>query len=149
MQDVRCLCGCCRNDYEAAGYTVSPVSPIKHEPCYKCGRNGTVVTIRKVEKKRRIVFVCSAYGGDEENQRRAEEYCTREVAAGNIPFAPHVYFPRFMSEKTDRERGILFGLIFLAFCDEIHVYGDLTNGMRREIRRAIELGIRVVYMEAK
>ena len=147
MADIRCLCTRCRSDYESAGYPAAPIYPLLSALCDKCGRPGVNVALDRVNLRRKIVFVCSPYGGDESNLKRAEEYCAREVRAGNIPFAPHLFFTRFMSEATDREKGIAFGLVFLGFCDEIHVYRTPTSGMKREIQKSISLGIKVVHME--
>ncbi len=83
------------------------------------------------------VFVCSPYSGDiEGNTARAIKYCQAEIAAGNIPFAPHLIFPRMLDENKpeDRELGIRMGLEMMRCCDELHVYGQhISQGMPREI----------------
>lgn len=146
--DIRCLCACCRADYERAGYEIIPIMPIKREPCDKCERMGVNVELIP-SRKPNVVFVCSPFGGLVENQELAAKYCAQEVKAGNIPFAPHLIFPLFMSELTEREKAISFGIEMLYRCDELHVYEQPTSGMKREIRAAISKGIKVVYMEAK
>jgi hypothetical protein len=97
----------------------------------------------------KIVFVCSAYGGKPENVEKAIRYCRREVEAGNVPFAPHVFLPLFMSEATEREAALRMAFSFLERCDEIHVYGEITSGMHGEIERAKNLGMIIRFMEAE
>ena len=147
MKDVRCLCQCCRADYERAGYEVIPILPIQRKTCDKCERPGINIELRQ-SKIPKLVFVCSPFGGLYENQELAAKYSAREVAAGNIPFAPHLLFPWFMSELTEREKAIRFGIEMLYRCDELHVYEKPTSGMKREIAAAIAKGIKVVYVEA-
>ena len=146
MRDIRCLCANCRNDYVQAGYEIIPVLPIERESCDKCERPGVNVEVRKVVRPK-LVFVCSPFGGLYENQERAAKYSANEVKAGNIPFAPHLLYPWFMSELNEREKAINYGIEMLYRCDELHVYEKPTNGMKREIAAAIAKGIKVVYME--
>ncbi|MEA4869910.1 MAG: DUF4406 domain-containing protein [Christensenella sp.] len=146
-RDIRCLCACCRADYERAGYEIIPVIPVKREPCDKCDRPGMNVEIRQTVRPK-VVFVCSPFGGLVENQELAAKYCAREVAAGNVPFAPHLFYTWFMSEATERDKAIRRGIEMLYRCDEVHVYEEPTQGMKREIAAAIAKGIKVVYMEA-
>ena len=95
-----------------------------------------------------VVFVCSPYGGKPRNVTRAFNYCIMETELGNIPFAPHCFYPQFMDEKTDRYIAIEMGIEMLSRCDELHVWGDkITEGMAMEIEYATENGIPVVYME--
>lgn len=146
MKDIRCLCQGCRADYEAAGYLIIPILPIERDRCDKCERPGVHIELRKATKPK-LVFVCSPFGGLYENQERAAKYSAREVAAGNIPFAPHLLFPWFMSELTERDKAIRYGIEVLYRCDELHVYEKPTSGMKREISAAIAKGIKVVHME--
>lgn len=95
-----------------------------------------------------VVFVCSPYGGREENVEAALNYCYMEVALGNVPFAPHCFYPRFMSEDTERYEAMQMGLEMLSRCDEIHVYGDaVTPGMMVELEYAQDNGIPITYIE--
>ena len=62
--------------------------------------------------------------------------------------APHLFFPEFLSEdkQEEREAGIQFGLEWLSGCDELWVIGNrITEGMKREIAVAEELGIPVKH----
>lgn len=148
MADIRCLCERCKADYEQAGYTVKVQIPINRGHCDKCERNGVDVELLKLERHRKIVGVCSPFGGSEENLAKAREYCAQEVKAGNIPIAPHLIFTQFMSEETDRDKGISFGIELLSRLDELHVYCKPTSGMRREIETLSKKGMKIVYMEA-
>jgi len=95
-----------------------------------------------------VVFVCSPFGGKKENVTLAREYCRRETEIGNVPFAPHLLFPQFMSELTERGDAIHMGIEILERCDELHVWGGkVTSGMRSEILAAESCGIPVVMME--
>lgn len=63
--------------------------------------------IRNVEPQRfpfmPVVYVCSPYAGDvEENIRKACACCRYTVDQGCIPLAPHLYLPRFLDEESER-----------------------------------------------
>ncbi|MCK5012213.1 MAG: hypothetical protein KAS66_00175 [Candidatus Omnitrophica bacterium] len=92
----------------------------------------------------KTIFVCSPFGGDDDNLALAELICEKVAYEYYyLPFAPHVYFPQFMNEfdPNQRDRGIAWGLKFMPLCDEvwIFVHDGLSAGMRREEARAIEL----------
>ena len=81
-----------------------------------------------------IVFVSSPYRGDiETNKAFAIAACKAEIAAGNIPYAPHLFFPLMI---TDDEQGIVYGFEMLKRCDELHYYGEISEGMGYEITYA-------------
>ena len=113
------------------------------------------VRIRKHKK----VFICSPFHprGDTARQRAmdlrhnrqlARLGCEYAVCQGYLPMAPHLFFPEFLSEQKpeERETGIQFGLEWLSGCDELWVIGNrITEGMKREIAVAEELGIPVKH----
>lgn len=86
------------------------------------------------------VFICSPYRGDVyENILNAKRYCRMAVESGYIPFAPHLFFPRFLrdGDETERELALRMGRVFPDDCRELWVFGDtVTEGMRAEINRA-------------
>ena len=86
------------------------------------------------------VFICSPLRGDVyKNILNAKKYCRFAVEAGYIPFAPHLFFPRFLSDENEAERrlGIRMGKVFLDDCREIWWFGDtVTEGMQMELDRA-------------
>ena len=92
-----------------------------------------------------VVFVCSPYRGDKQrNAQNAIAYCQIEMAMGNTPFAPHLFF----TQLTDNDDDIEHGIDILQRCDEVHVYGNrITAGMKQEIDFAEYVGIPVRYME--
>lgn len=97
------------------------------------------------------VFICSPYRGDiHKNKQNALAYCRRAVAEGCMPYAPHLYFTRFLAESPleEREMGIAAGLEWLRDCSEVWVFGQSTEGMRIEIAEAERLGKKVVYHDA-
>lgn len=103
----------------------------------------------------RKVFICSPFRPRDgtlheqledlnRNQEMARFACRYAVSHGCIPLAPHLFFPQFLSESDADERGtgIRFGLEWLCNCDELWVIGHrITEGMRREIGIAMELGL--------
>ena len=85
-----------------------------------------------------MVYICSPYAGDTEgNTKKAQRYCRWAADRGCIPIAPHLLFPQFMSEETEREEALYNGQVLLAKCDEVWVFGDtISDGMRAEISKA-------------
>lgn len=96
-----------------------------------------------------IIFVCSPFGGKEENLVRARRYCRKVVALGHTPFAPHLLFPQFLNEEAPAERkiGIDMGLDMLDVCHEMWVWGTPTKGMRQEIAVAKAMGLPIKYQK--
>ena len=86
------------------------------------------------------VFICSPLRGDVyKNILNAKKYCRFAVESGYIPFAPHLFFPRFLSDENEAERrlGIRMGKVFLDDCRETWWFGDtVTEGMQMELDRA-------------
>ena len=98
------------------------------------------------------VFICSPYSGDVlENMRKALAYCRQAAAQCFMPYAPHLYFTRFLDDNDpeQREAGIDAGLEWIADCEEVQVYGTPTDGMMVEISEAKRLGKKVVYCNAR
>lgn len=89
---------------------------------------------------RPIVFICSPYAGEvERNTENALRYCRMAYERGYLPVAPHLFFPRFLSEGEPRERedGLFMGRVLLTKCSEIWVFGDtISNGMAKELEKA-------------
>jgi dienelactone hydrolase len=103
-------------------------------------------TIIKEEKASRsfrpIVYICSPYAGDvEDNTRRAQRYCRFAVANGYLPLAPHLFFPQFMDDgdKDERNLAMFMGSVLLTKCAEVWVFGStISAGMTAEIKKAQE-----------
>src|ERR1035437_5308510 len=113
--------------------------------------------LKKIEEEAKkkqfkpIVFICSPFAGDtEKNIRRAQRYSRFAVSKNCIPFAPHLLFPQFLDddERSERELGLFFGMVFLAKCQEMWVfkaYNNITNGMSVEIEKAKQRKIIIRY----
>lgn len=68
---------------------------------------------------------------------------------GYLPIAPHLLFPQFLDDEKEEERqaGIQMGLDLLLYCDEVWVFGGITEGMLTEIAVAAGHGKRVRAMD--
>ena len=86
------------------------------------------------------VFICSPFSGDiEVNLCNARTYARKAALLGHVPFAPHLLFPQFLDDSLPEERqlGIRLGLLQLAECDELWVFGyEISAGMSIEIEKA-------------
>lgn len=102
-----------------------------------------------------IVFICSPFAGDiEKNIRRAQGYSRFAVSRNCIPFAPHLLFPQFLDDgdRTQRELGLFFGMVFLAKCQEMwvfKVYNNISKGMAVEIEKAMQRKIPIRYFNER
>lgn len=96
-----------------------------------------------------IVYICSPYAGDiARNTERARRYCRLAIDRGYVPIAPHLLFPQFLSEETEREKALLLGLRLLSVCQEMWICGGrVSEGMRREIQQARSLGLLVRHIK--
>jgi hypothetical protein len=84
------------------------------------------------------IYICAPYRGDiETNRSRALGYVRFVKDSGHLPFCPHLYFPLFCDEETERDLILDYCCIEVAKCDEVWVFGDeVTDGMREELRIA-------------
>lgn len=100
------------------------------------------------KKYKKMVYICSPYAGDiEKNTERARKYSRWAVECGCIPIAPHLLFPQFMSEETEREEALFNGIVLLGKCDEVWVCGDtISAGMKAEIEKAERFRKRIRYV---
>jgi len=104
---------------------------------------------RALRAFRPIVFICSPYAGDiENNVKAARDYCRFAVGKGYIPIAPHLLFPQFMNDADplERELGLFFGNALMSKCSEVWVFGsNISTGMQAEIKRARWKNYRLRY----
>lgn len=99
----------------------------------------------------KYIYVCSPYGGQEENYKRALVYGKFVVGTGNIPIIPHTMLHGVLDDKitAEREKGLAVGLKLLMDCDELWVFGGVvTAGMKNEIAVAEKHGIEVVHQSS-
>lgn len=98
---------------------------------------------------RPIVYICSPYAGDvEENVKAAQRYSRFAVDNGYIPIAPHLLFPQFLNDRNPKERqlGLFFGNALMSKCSEVWVFGSrISSGMEDEIKRARWKNYRLRY----
>ena len=92
-----------------------------------------------------FVYICSAYGGRQENYEKAVEYCKMAAREGNILLASHVMLHGIISEEAGREKGLEAGRNLITLCDQVWVFGIRTSGMKEEIAFARQLGIPILY----
>ena len=94
--------------------------------------------LTNVARQNRFTYICSPYRDNPRvNIMRARQYCKFAVSKGRIPLAPHLYFPQFMSDATEREAAMQMNFELLRLCNEVWVFGDkITEGMAAEIERA-------------
>ena len=105
---------------------------------------------RYADKNRRKVYVASRYAGDvEKNVALAISYCRRVMVAGYMPVASHLLYPQILNDNDpdERELGLLFGLALLRMCDEVWVFGEVSEGMAREIEEARRLNKKLRIIE--
>jgi hypothetical protein len=94
-----------------------------------------------------FVYVCSPYGGLQENYENAVEYCKWVAQEGHTPVASHVMLHGILSDDCplQRKQGLAAGLELLKIVDEVWVFGDrISRGMAGEIAQAAKLEIPVV-----
>lgn len=84
-----------------------------------------------------LVYICSPYAGDiENNVKNAKIYSRYAVENNAIPVTPHLLYPQFMNDDIDseREKVMHFNYVLLGKCTELWVFGGVVSrGMAREI----------------
>lgn len=103
--------------------------------------------IERAERFRPLVYICSPYSGDiESNIENARRYSRFAVDKHCIPIAPHLLFPQFIREETERETALFMGIVLLTKCAEMWVFGEyISSGMTVEIAKAVRKGIPIRY----
>lgn len=100
------------------------------------------------KRYRPIVYICSPYSGDVEgNTEKARGYSRYAVDQGVIPIAPHLLFPQFMKEETERELAMFMDIAILSKCKELWVFGEPTAGMQKEIAYAERKQMTIKYFK--
>lgn len=93
----------------------------------------------------KMVYICSPFAGDIENNLRfARAACRYAADQGCAPIAVHLLYPQILNDAdpVEREAGIQMGLRVLASCDELWICGErISRGMSCEIVEAQQLGI--------
>lgn len=96
---------------------------------------------------RPLVYICSPFSGDtEKNLEQARAYSRFAVDEGYIPLTPHLMYPQFMNERTERELAMHMDLVILKHCKELWVFGEnITSGMQEEIDLARKRNLTVKH----
>ncbi len=101
---------------------------------------GETLSVSEEEVHRPIVYICSRFSGDvDQNVKAAQRYSRFAVDKGFIPIAPHLLFPQFLDDDNPAERqlGLFFGNALMSKCAEVWVFGNtISSGMAAEIKRA-------------
>lgn len=113
----------------------------------------------KINEDMRIapyIYICSAFRTDDEDEaffrsRLVMAACRHHVRDfGQIPVAPHLYFPTFLDERThERKIGMTIGRRLLEVCSGITAYtikDEITEGMQEELELAASLGMTPVIV---
>lgn len=107
--------------------------------------------VRSIEKEakkwRPLVYICSPYSGDvDANTAKARRYCRYAVDKGAIPLAPHLLFPQFMSDRTERELALFMDIVLMGKCEQLWVFGEERSpGMQTEIDKAKKRHMQIRY----
>lgn len=112
--------------------------------------------MQDIKKEQRVyrplVYICSPYGGDvESNVEKARKFCRFALDNGQIPLAPHLFFPQFMedSDAEERELALFMDIILMGKCDEVWVLMDcISSGMQAEIDKAHQRKQPVRYFDS-
>lgn len=104
--------------------------------------------IERAERFRPLVYICSPFSKVNmgQNVENARKYSRFAVDKHCIPIAPHLLFPQFMNEDTERETALFMGIVLLTKCAELWIFGSvITSGMEVEIAKAVRKGIPIRY----
>ena len=103
--------------------------------------------------RRPLVYVCSPYAGDIENNiANACEYGRFTYKQDAIPLVPHLMYPQFMDDakEDEREMAMHFNYVLLGKCSELWVFGGvISKGMAREIGIASKRRMKIKWFNAK
>ena len=104
-------------------------------------------TVNKDRADQLVVYICSKYSGDiTTNSKDAKRYSRFAVEQGVIPIAPHLLFPVFMDEKTERDIAMYMDEVLISSVDELWVFGnELSSSMKVEVEVAKKLKKPIQY----
>lgn len=126
------------------------ISKFNSEGYYDPTTYGALSKVEREEKAARyrpLVYICSPFSGDiSRNIERAKKYSRYAVDSKAIPIAPHLLFPQFMDDDTERELALFMDMVLLGKCEELWVFGELvTEGMSAEIAKAKRKNMKIRY----
>jgi len=99
--------------------------------------------------KAKMVFIAHPMSGDVEgNTQKVVDICRKIHTAKLIPVFPSFTWRKYLgytAKDNELATGVNEAYFRSGFIDELWLYGDrLTEGMKKEVRLAIECGIRIV-----
>ena len=131
------------NKYNSEGY----YSPTEYEAFTRVEKEEKAA--RKAAAFRPIVYICSPYRGDtNQNIEKAQKYSRFAVDQHYLPITPHIYFTQFMDDTIteERETALFMNFVLMSKCAELWVFGDeITKGMQVEINRAKRKYMKIRY----
>ena len=102
---------------------------------------------------RTLVYICSPYSGDTENNiKRARDFCRYALDQGQIPLAPHLMSPQFMKDNdaAERDLAIFMDIVLMGKCSEVWVLNErISDGMEIEIAKANQRRQKVRYFNSR
>ena len=102
---------------------------------------------------RPLVYICSPYSGDTENNiKKARDFCRYALDQGQIPLAPHLMFPQFMrdNDPAERELARFMDIVLMGKCGEVWVLNEkISEGMEIEIAKAKQRRQKVRYFNSR
>ena len=106
-------------------------------------------TVNKDRADQLVVYICSKYSGDiTTNSKDAKRYSRFAVEQGVILIAPHLLFPLFMDEKTERDIAMYMNEVLISRVDGLWVFGsELSTGMKVEVAAAKKLKKPIQYFD--
>ena len=100
-----------------------------------------------------LTYVCAPLAVDiEGNIKRAREYCRQIRDMGGTPVSAHLMFDGVYDDNdpAQRKAALVAGLQILEICDSVIVFGGrISEGMAAEIELAEQIGIQIIYANAK
>lgn len=99
----------------------------------------------------KFIYICSKFRGNrEENIEKAKERSQWVYKKGHIPVCVHIYLEEatgLNEDNGERETLLNLGREFVGICDELWVFGDISEGMEGEIRYAEQSRIKIKYIK--
>ena len=96
------------------------------------------------------IYVCSPYGGQEENYETAKRYGKYVIDRGHMAIIPHTMLHGVVDDNVPEQRlnALALGKQLMTLCDEVWVFGqNVTCGMEGEINEAVRTNKTIKYIK--
>lgn len=97
------------------------------------------------------IYVCSPYGGQEENYETAKRYGKHVIDQGHMAVIPHTMLHGVVDDRITEQRtnALALGKLLMTLCDEVWVFGQkITCGMEGEINEAVRINKPIKYIKS-